>query len=172
MQFPVEVQRKTLFKFSPGVDLSCWTVVNDGVMGGKSEGHLELTEEGFGKFFGNVSLENFGGFTSIKCELPYTLVNDNPQLAIRVKGDGTSYQFRIKHSPDDMLSYGNMFRTSSEWRTIYISLAALVPQWRGKSIKLPRFHHEGLSEFTILIANRKNESFELLIDKIELLSYI
>ncbi|MEL0109603.1 MAG: CIA30 family protein, partial [Cryomorphaceae bacterium] len=56
-----------LFDFSKESDLSSWYVVNDGVMGGLSEGALELTSEGHGSFTGQVRLENYGGFTSIRC---------------------------------------------------------------------------------------------------------
>ncbi len=43
-----------------------WFVVDDGVMGGRSQGNVGLSEEGHGIFQGTVSLENNGGFSSIR----------------------------------------------------------------------------------------------------------
>ena len=45
-----------LFDFQTGCDMNAWYIVNDGVMGGLSEGALELTSEGHGSFTGQVRL--------------------------------------------------------------------------------------------------------------------
>ena len=42
-----------------------WQVVNDGVMGGLSEGEAQLTDDSV-VFKGNVSLDNNGGFSSLR----------------------------------------------------------------------------------------------------------
>jgi hypothetical protein len=59
--------RLALFDFTTDVNMDRWAVMNDGVMGGLSKGKLEVTAEGHGRFSGTVSLENYGGFTSIRC---------------------------------------------------------------------------------------------------------
>ena len=46
-----------------------WRVINDGVMGGLSQGRALLTEESI-LFEGEISLENNGGFSSLKS--PFT----------------------------------------------------------------------------------------------------
>ena len=43
-----------------------WKTVNDGVMGGLSEGKVKFTDENTMQFYGNLSLRNNGGFASVR----------------------------------------------------------------------------------------------------------
>ena len=71
-----------------------WRAVNDGVMGGVSSGRMVATPDGL-RFEGMLSLENNGGFASVR-----RLVNDDlsraDRVRIEVRGDGRSYQFRLR----------------------------------------------------------------------------
>ena len=58
-----------IFEFKKDSNLRQWQVVNDAVMGGRSNGTLELNEHGNGVFKGDVSIENNGGFSSIQLRL-------------------------------------------------------------------------------------------------------
>jgi len=164
------LSRRVLFDFKAADDSSSWEIINDGVMGGKSKGHLDFTEEGYGRFYGTVSLENLGGFTSIRCKLPLTEVGKFTSLVFRVKGSGPSFQIRVKHRHEDYHDYVASFATNGNWSNIHIPLTSFIPLWQGSRVNLPRFDRESICEFKFLIANRRNESFELLIDKIELIS--
>ena len=55
-----------IFDFNKDSDLRNWFVVDDVVMGGRSSGSFELSPDGHGVFKVNVSLENNGGFCSIR----------------------------------------------------------------------------------------------------------
>ena len=57
-----------IFEFNKSSDLSQWTVVNDGVMGGSSKSNLYINPDGYGTSEGEVSLENNGGLCSVKYE--------------------------------------------------------------------------------------------------------
>jgi len=58
--------RRILFDFK-GVDAAReWQSINDGVMGGVSEGNFKITEHKTLEFFGRLSLENNGGFASVR----------------------------------------------------------------------------------------------------------
>ena len=56
----------TIFNFDNESDARRWPATNDGVMGGISQGQSDITPGGTLRFFGNVSLENNGGFSSIR----------------------------------------------------------------------------------------------------------
>jgi len=43
-----------------------WQAVNDGVMGGVSQGRFRITDARTMEFSGNLSLENNGGFASVR----------------------------------------------------------------------------------------------------------
>ena len=54
-----------LFDFAGADAAKDWQTVNDGVMGGVSEGKFKITDAKTLEFFGNLSLENNGGFASV-----------------------------------------------------------------------------------------------------------
>ena len=47
-----------------------WWVINDTVMGGRSSSSWQLSEHDIGVFQGSVSLENNGGFASVRGSTP------------------------------------------------------------------------------------------------------
>ena len=59
-------ESKTIFEFNKNSDIESWQVVDDVVMGGRSVGKFFLNNEGYGEFEGDVSIENNGGFSSIR----------------------------------------------------------------------------------------------------------
>ncbi len=85
-----------------------------------------------------------------------------------MKGDGKEYQFRIKDQNNNYLSYIITFKTSGEWQTVEIKLADLYPSFRGRKLNLPNFENDSFEEIVFLIGNKKNESFRLVLDEIEL----
>lgn len=153
------------FTSSSGTD---WQVVNDGVMGGLSEGMFTANEEGHGVFKGKVSLENNGGFTSIRKSVSYKLSNESKSIVLRLKGDGKRYQFRIKKSLSDRHSYIQYFETDGTWQKVELKLADFYPSWRGRTLDMPNFEANTIKELRFLIANKKPQDFELEIDYIAL----
>jgi hypothetical protein len=159
---------KMIFDFRKDLNIQNWKVVDDTVMGGRSDGTFQLSDEGHGLFSGYVTTENNGGFSSVRCELGRISVDGNKEVVIRLKGDGKNYQFRVKASPSDYYSYIKEFSTSGEWEEIIIPLNEMYPSFRGRKLDFPNFSSESISEITFLIGNKRKENFELLIDKIEL----
>ena len=47
-------------------ELSNWTIINDEVMGGQSESRFSFNSHGIVIFKGDISLENNGGFASLR----------------------------------------------------------------------------------------------------------
>ena len=60
------MQAQVIFDFNKKSDLQDWIIVNDVVMGGRSSSTFKLDEDGLGVFEGNISLENNGGFSSLR----------------------------------------------------------------------------------------------------------
>ena len=159
---------RIIFDFTKDSDLQKWVVVDDVVMGGRSLGSFSLNEEGHGVFEGEISLENNGGFSSVRYRPGKIQVNDHTKVVIRLKGDGKEYQFRIKADAEDYYSYVAPFQTSGEWQEIEIPLEEMYPSFRGRRLDLSNFSGEQLEEVAFLIGNKKKEKFKLLLDKIEL----
>jgi len=54
----------SLFEFQKANEMDAWRIVNDGVMGGRSQSKIAWNEkENTFEFSGDVSMENNGGFT-------------------------------------------------------------------------------------------------------------
>ncbi|MGQ7869587.1 CIA30 family protein [Sunxiuqinia sp. sy24] len=155
-----------LFDFSKTSELSDWTVVNDDVMGGRSTSSITLDPEGNGVFEGTVSLENNGGFSSVRYRTGSTNIAGLKKVGIRLKGDGKRYQFRVKAKASDYFSYVGYFQTSGEWQLVEISLQNLYPAFRGRRLSEPNFSGDSIEEIAILIGNNKNEAFKLELDQI------
>ncbi len=155
-----------IIDFTKQTALSNWQVVDDVVMGGKSSGSFGITKNGYGVFEGRVSLENNGGFSSVRHRMDRCPVQNHKFITIRLKGDGKSYQFRVKANSGDSYSYIFPFSTSGKWEEVKIPLEAMYPSFRGRKLNLPTFNHDFITEVTFLIANKKEESFKLLVDRI------
>ncbi len=147
---------------------SDWKIVNDGVMGGLSQGSFEVTDNGEGKFYGSVSLENNGGFTMVRHSMDKIAIGENTRVLLQVKGDGKSYQFRIKAKASDYYSYVKTFQTTGEWETVAIPLAEMYPSFMGQKVDIPNFDQTNIEQVAFLISNKVAEDFELLVRDIRL----
>ena len=98
-----------IFDFDKNCDIKNWIIVDDVVMGGKSSGTFKLSTEGYGVFEGSVSLENNGGFSSVRYQFEKTLIQESTKIILKLKGDGKQYQFRIKRNTGDYYSYISPF---------------------------------------------------------------
>lgn len=157
-----------IFDFNTLSNISKWVIVDDVVMGGKSNGTFKLDIDGNGVFEGNISLENNGGFSLLKYQFKKIAVLNYKQIKLRIKGDGKRYQFRVKSNQNNQHSYISFFNTTTNWQTVTIELADLIPYYRGKKLNLPYFPCKELDEIGILLGNNKNEDFKLKIDSIVL----
>ena len=159
---------QTVYDFETGGDLTRWRMVDDGVMGGRSAGTFSLNEDGHAVFAGYVSLENNGGFSSVRYAPGTMHVEDADRFVLRVKGDGKRYQFRVKPEANDRHSYVAYFRAGESWQEVEIPFSAFQPQFRGRSLNLPDFTGPTFEEIGLLIGNGRAEAFELHIDRIKL----
>lgn len=158
----------TVFDFKTTTDISNWNIVDDVVMGGRSNGSFGISNSGKGLFKGKVSLENNGGFSMVQYRFNDKQVNNFSKVNIRLKGDGKSYQFRIKTNNSDDYSYVAPFQTSGDWETIEISFNSMYPAFRGRKLNIGNYPGEQMEMIAFLIGNKKAESFQLEIENIEL----
>ncbi|QTE23933.1 CIA30 family protein [Polaribacter cellanae] len=159
---------KTIFDFNLNSDVSQWKVVDDVVMGGRSNGNFKINKKGDGVFYGDVSLENNGGFSLLRYRFSSIKVKDFKEVVLKVKGDKKKYQFRVKDKTTNYYSFILTFETNGAWQTIKIPLAEMEPAFRGRKLKMDNFSSESVEELAFLIGNKKEQHFKLEIDKIYL----
>lgn len=160
---------QTIFDFNKKANLKNWRIVDDVVMGGKSSGSIKLNTEGHGVYEGNISLDNNGGFSSLRYNFEKIQIKNATKIILKVKGDGKKYQFRIKSNSNEYYSYILPFSTTGEWEEIEIVLKDMYPSFRGRKLNQPNFSNDAIEEITFLFGNKTKEGFKLLIDKIELI---
>ncbi len=158
----------TIFDFNKDSDSCNWTIVDDRVMGGRSGGNFYISEEGHGVFEGFVSLENNGGFSSVRHGFESKIVEDYSKIIIRLRGDGKRYQLRIKSNKNDRYAYIHYISSTKEWQLIEILLSEMYPTFRGRKLDLPNYPGRNLEEVAFLIGNKAAENFKLEIDSIVL----
>ncbi|WP_439182385.1 CIA30 family protein [Carboxylicivirga taeanensis] len=160
--------KQVIIDFTKESDLIGWQVINDGVMGGVSEGDLFVNKEGHGVFHGFVSTANNGGFSMVRFQFNPVEVKTATVALLRIKGDGKRYQFRVKSSRNDRHSYVQFFQTNGEWQEVEIELGEMRPSFRGQALKMPNYPGNVMEEVAFLIGNKKAEPFRLEIDYIHL----
>ena len=162
----ITIQQMTLFDFNFESNIRNWKIVDDVVMGGRSNGNFKINDTGYGEFSGDVSLKNNGGFSSVRYNFNTLSSSNFKSFQLRIKGDGNPFQFRVKSSNRQRFSYIYTFNTSGDWETISIPFNKMEPAFRGYKLDQPNFDGLQMEEIAFLIGNKKEQSFKLFIDSI------
>lgn len=157
-----------IFDFNKNSNIDAWRIVDDVVMGGQSFGQFFLNDEGNGVFKGAISLENNGGFSSVRYPFDEVDIKSNTKFVLTVKGDKKEYQFRVKSKMVDNFSYTQTFKTNGEWQIIEIPFFEMHPVFRGRKLQMANYSAKCMQEIAFLIGNKENETFELVIKSIVL----
>ncbi|GAA72893.1 MULTISPECIES: CIA30 family protein [unclassified Pseudoalteromonas] len=145
-----------------------WYVVNDSVMGGISNSQV-LYENDNLVFTGNVSLANNGGFASIRTLLDLQS-QDITKIMLRVKGDGQTYQLRLRTNEYmDGAAYTRSFSTTkSEWLNIEFLPEDFQLTYRGRLLEQqPTINFKDVRQLGFMIAGKQAGEFRLEVEKIE-----
>jgi monofunctional biosynthetic peptidoglycan transglycosylase len=155
---------KPLFDFNDPQAAACWLAIHDVVMGGASTGGMEATEEGTLLFAGNVSLENNGGFASIR-SLPRELnLGAYSGIIIRLRGDGKRYKLNLKtDSSFDGIVYRVHFETNEgEWQALRFPFSEFRASFRGRTVPdAPPLDPARITSVGLLISDKQEGPFRL-----------
>ncbi len=162
-----DMQTKTLFAFDNPSSDPRWFSVNDDVMGGISRGGY-TAEDGIGVFSGELSLENNGGFSSIRCPASDFDLGGYDGIELRVRGDGRTYSFATMRSDRryEVNVWRKKFRTEQgEWTTIRMPFDELVHTVMGR--RNPRtgpLPGDRVRSLAISVSDKIESPFRLEID--------
>ena len=142
-----------------------WTIVNDGVMGGRSKGNLEISEEGIARFWGDLSLENNGGFSTMRTENVDFDLSKDLGLLLLVKGDGRTYEARLESSARFLtwkVSFAGEFETKAgEWHQVKIPFESFRGGFRGRDLPKAKLDPSQIGRLGILLADKQAGPFNL-----------
>lgn len=161
---------KTIIDFSARHDQELWETINDVVMGGISEGRFTITEDKTAVFQGVVSLENYGGFSSMRTHPKEFNLSGYQGLMVRIKGDGKDYRIRLRtDNRHDGISYQARFSTEKDsWITARLSFDAFIPVFRGRVIDdAPELNVSKIRRIGFMIADKQAGPFRLEIESVK-----
>jgi monofunctional biosynthetic peptidoglycan transglycosylase len=144
-----------------------WAIVNDGVMGGLSDSRISFTKEGTAVFEGTLSLENSGGFASVRSRPADFKLRGHHGLLLRVKGDGRSYQARVRTDDRfDGVGYKVDFTTKKGvWTTVRLPFKEFVATYRGRVLPdVEPLDPDKVRQIGFLLADKQAGPFRLEID--------
>ena len=144
-----------------------WRAINDGVMGGRSRGEIRPTDRQTGIFTGDLSLENNGGFASVRAAVGRRDLSAHTGLEIRVRGDGRTYQLRLRTDDRfDGIAYRTFFETEpGAWVTVRRAFDVFEPTFRGRIPRnAPPLDRSRIQQVGFLLADKQPGDFALEID--------
>jgi NADH dehydrogenase [ubiquinone] 1 alpha subcomplex assembly factor 1 len=155
-----------LYKFDQPDSAAQWTTVNDGVMGGISEGRFKISGDQTLDFFGKISLENNGGFASVRTRRAKLNLQSDDILVARVRGDGRQYAWNL-HVPTWRIAFAwrAFFNTKKdEWVEIRTPLAAFRATSFGREMKDRQLDPAKVNGLGIILADKQAGAFNLEVE--------
>ena len=160
---------RALFDFAAPGAAQRWQAVNDGVMGGVSDGRFRLTPEGTLEFSGVLSLENNGGFASVRTKPAGLGLRPGDSLVVRVKGDGREYMLNAYTKNARMaFSWRAPVPTiDGEWTEVTIPLTELVPTSFGRVLEgQGPVNPADINALGFMLSDKKPGKFRLEIESV------
>jgi len=160
-------QYKLIFDFSLPSEEKKWEIITDEVMGGISQSQMFITSNKTAIFRGEVSLENYGGFASIRTQTQDYQLDGYAGLSLRVKGDVKEYRLRLRTDDEfEGIAYQASFTTQSEkWIIVHLPFTEFIPVFRGRLVsEAPKLKAGHIRRIGFMIADKQSGPFTLEID--------
>jgi uncharacterized surface protein with fasciclin (FAS1) repeats len=160
---------KVLVDFEEEDSAKGWTSVNDDVMGGVSKGGFERTDRGTLLFKGDLSLDNNGGFSSIRSKPKGIDLSGTQGLSVRAKGDGRTYwiELRVKNQMRASSYRADFPTTEGKWDDSVIPIEDFKLQAFGQLLPSEPINLEDVESVGFTLADKKEGDFKLEIQTIK-----
>src|SRR5664279_6128413 len=143
-----------------------WHPIDDGVMGGVSFSQLRFDSNGYAVFKGEVSLQNNGGFASVRTSSlrlggPGTLA-----YSLTAWGDGRTYKLNLRTEAGfGGANYQASFTpTAEQWSHIVLPVAEFLPTFRGRFVQgAPSLRPELVTQVGLMVSDKQTGPFRLLV---------
>ena len=153
--------------FDFGTDTEArWSVVNDGVMGGRSKGNGRI-ESGSLRFWGTLVTLG-GGFTSVRTRKRLDLAKYDG-IALRVRGSGRTFEVEL----DDGYAYRGRsisrrapFQTSEDWRVVRIPFTAFRSSIFGQPVNAGALEPSRIRAVGLYLLDGIDGAFDMEVDAI------
>ena len=143
-----------------------WEAIDDHIMGGCSQSKPEQIDNVGLRFSGRVSLENNGGFASIRSDSANYDLGQYSGLKLRLRGDGKSYKLSLRTDLFfDGISYQATFTTEQDtWQELYLPFEDFTATHHGVNLStVAPMDTTKIDSFGLFIADGQEGSFQLEI---------
>jgi len=155
---------KIILDFCDSQTTSTWSAIDDRIMGGQSQSQPRHIANTGLRFSGRVSLENNGGFASIRSEPGDFNLAGYTGLRLRLRGDGKTYKLSLRTDRFfDGVSYQATITTRrNEWQEVEILFETFAPTHHGiRLTSVPPLDPAGIKSFGFFIADLQAGPFQL-----------
>ena len=160
---------QSLFDFTGADAAREWQTVNDNVMGGVSEGRFRITDRKTLEFFGTLSLQNNGGFASVRTKAKKLGFEQGDTVVAKLRGDGRKYLLNLYLSKPQMaFSYRATVETKKdEWIEVNVPLDKFEATSFGRPVKdAGRLKPEEITVLGFMLSDKKAGPFRLEVESI------
>lgn len=156
-----------------GPDAGAWLIVNDGVMGGRSEGRGTI-EDSTLSFSGTVVTAG-GGFTSVRLRLDGSELDRTERVRARLRLDDRTYGFTFE---DDQVVQGRRISHGADlpvpedvdadgFAIVELPYSDLTPSIFGQAVTAGPFDPDTASEIGIIVNDGIDGDFRIDVDWID-----
>ena len=171
MQAVAEKPLQHLLDFAGTDPAQKWQAVNDGVMGGVSDGRFRITPDKTMEFSGRLSLDNNGGFASVRTKPTDFDIKSGDTLVVRVRGDGREYVLNIyTKSRRTAFSYrAPLPTTKDEWTEVSVPLVEFIPTSFGNRVQgMGPVEPDQINSLGFMLSDKKPGPFKLEVDWVKI----
>ncbi len=158
---------RILLDFDSAEEVALFSPVDDVVMGGVSSSRLSNAGPGVAVFEGMVSLDNNGGFASIRSRARAWDTRGAGAFVLRVRSDGKRYRFNVRTpgGPDAFRYEAPIEPPANEWAEVEIPLASFRAKAFGQPIPgVGAPDPARIESLGFMISDKQAGSFRLEID--------
>ena len=172
MQAVAETPLQPLLDFAGPDTAQKWQAVNDNVMGGVSDGRYRITVDKTLEFSGRLSLENNGGFASVRTKPTDLEINAGDTIIVRLKGDGREYVLNLyTKSRRIAFSYrAPLPTTKDEWTEVSVPLDEFIPTSFGNRVQgMGPVEPNQINSLGFMLSDKKPGPFKLEVDWVKIM---
>ena len=148
-----------------------WILISDNIMGGVSKSKLEYLDDSF-LLTGNISLDNYGGFSSIKTKYENFDLTDYKGVKIRFKSSKQKFAFTLEESKNwTSPNFKGDFNSTKEntWEVITIYFKDFkeyqIGEPTGNMLKTSSL--KNIVRLGIITTDKKEGPFTIEVDYVE-----
>jgi NADH dehydrogenase [ubiquinone] 1 alpha subcomplex assembly factor 1 len=149
-----------------------WRPVDDVVMGGRSASSASVSPGGALLFEGAVSLENGGGFASLRTGPARHDFSGAAGIVLRLRGDGKRYRLSLRTAaPFDGVQYQATFTApAGDWSLVELPWERFEARFRGRPVPgAPPLDPAQVQWMGLVIGDRQEGRFSLELDSLRAL---